>query len=156
MKDAQQRPSAIPWPPILFLAALLASTTLHALLPATMPWLPEWGKTLGWALCGLGAGLMLSAILAFRRHRTTILPTRGADALIVAAPFNFTRNPIYLSEAVILAGLGLANASLWHLAIAPLFMVAVTRLAIMPEEAHLSARFGVAWVQYAARVRRWL
>jgi protein-S-isoprenylcysteine O-methyltransferase Ste14 len=156
MNDARRRPSAIPWPPILFLGALLASTTLHALLPATMAWLPEWGRTTGWALCGLGAGLMLTAMLAFRRHRTTILPTRGADSLIVDAPFNFTRNPIYLSEAVILAGLGLANASLWHLAIAPIFMAAVTRLAIIPEEAHLSARFGAEWEAYAARVRRWL
>ena len=38
---------------------------------------------------------------------------------------------------------------------APVFAVAVLALAILPEERHLEARFGDAYLDYKARTRRW-
>jgi protein-S-isoprenylcysteine O-methyltransferase Ste14 len=44
----------------------------------------------------------------------------------------------------------------WWLALAPVFAVALDRLAVRPEERHLAARFGEDYRDYSARVRRWL
>ncbi len=156
MTPFQDRPNVIPWPPILFLGVLALAYLLSRVLPLALPGPVALFVPLGWLLVVASLGFMLWAFLAFRQHQTSVLPNRRADALITAAPFNISRNPIYLSEAVLLFGLGLVNASLWYgLVIAP-FMLAVSRMAIIREEAHLAARFGAEWSTYAARVRRWL
>jgi len=104
------------------------------------------------------AGLLLIgwAALQFRSHRTSIRPDRGSDALVAAGPFAFSRNPIYLGEVMALVGAGISYNRLWLVLAAPLFAVAVTRLAIEREEAYLDRRFGSAFADYRARVRRWL
>ena len=156
MTPFQDRPNVIPWPPILFLGALAVAHLLSRVLPLSLPGPVALLVPVGWLLVVASLGLMLWAFLAFRQHQTSVLPNRRADALITAAPFHISRNPIYLSEAVLLFGLGLVNTSLWYgLVIAP-FMLAVSRMAIIREEAHLAARFGSEWSAYAARVRRWL
>jgi protein-S-isoprenylcysteine O-methyltransferase Ste14 len=38
----------------------------------------------------------------------------------------------------------------------PLFVAYITRFQIRPEERVLTRRFGAAFAEYAARVRRWL
>jgi protein-S-isoprenylcysteine O-methyltransferase Ste14 len=156
MTPFQDRPNVIPWPPILFLGVLALAYLLSRVLPLALPGPVALFVPLGWLLVVASMGLMLWAFLAFRQHQTSVLPNRRADALITAAPFNISRNPIYLSEAVLLFGLGLVNGSLWYgLVVAP-FMLAISRMAIIREEAHLAARFGAEWSTYAARVRRWL
>jgi protein-S-isoprenylcysteine O-methyltransferase Ste14 len=160
MQDRHERPNVFPWPPVLFVSALLAANLAVALGPASLTGagVPRdaIAQSVGWMLVIGALGFMLWAFLAFRHHRTTILPHRGADSLITAGPFAVSRNPIYLAEAVLLAGLALVNGAIWYLVVIPPFMLAVTRLAIVREEAHLEARFGAAWRDYAARVRRWI
>jgi protein-S-isoprenylcysteine O-methyltransferase Ste14 len=75
---------------------------------------------------------------------------------VTRGPFALSRNPIYLGEALILSGLAGIESSAGYAAAAALFVILVTRLAIVREEAHLAARFGAAWEAYAGRVRRWL
>ena len=156
MTPFQDRPNVIPWPPILFLGALALAYLLSRVLPLLLPGPVALFVRVGWLLVVASLGFMLWAFLAFRQHQTSVLPNRRADALITAAPFNISRNPIYLSEAVLLFGLGLVNASLWYVLVIAPFMLAVSRMAIIREEAHLAARFGSEWSAYAARVRRWL
>jgi protein-S-isoprenylcysteine O-methyltransferase Ste14 len=125
MTPFQDRPNVIPWPPILLLGALALAYLLSRVLPLSLPGPVALFVPLGWLLVVASLGFMLWAFLAFRQHQTSVLPNRRADALITAAPFNISRNPIYLSEAVLLFGLGLVNGSLWYgLVIAP-FMLAV-------------------------------
>jgi protein-S-isoprenylcysteine O-methyltransferase Ste14 len=153
--DFNDRPNRLPWPPILFLGALLCANGLSRLTPiAVSP--PMIMVVAGALLFAASLGVMLWAFLAFKRHNTSVLPHKRSDALISSGPFRFSRNPIYLAEAVLLGGLALVNGSIWYLAVIPPFMWAVTKLAIVREEAHLSARFGARWDEYAATVRRWL
>ena len=155
MAEPADRPNTIPWPPILFLGALLAANAMRLLWPLSLDVAPML-RVFGGFVAVAALGIMGWAFLAFRAHQTSVLPHRRADALIETGPFAFSRNPIYLSESVLLTGLGLVNGSVWYWLVIPLFMLAVTRLAITREEAHLEARFGSAWRDYAARVRRWV
>ncbi|MGQ0486528.1 MAG: methyltransferase [Hyphomicrobiales bacterium] len=150
-------PNRIPWPPILFLAAIAFALILHWLAP--LPW-PTSIVRMVLAAIGLGlicAGLVLD-IAAFRwfsKHRTSILPTRAASSLIVEGPFSKSRNPIYLGNTLMIFGAGLLFGVSWLLPAALAAAFAVQKLAIEREEAHLAAQFGEAWRGYAAGTPRW-
>lgn len=75
---------------------------------------------------------------------------------MIAGPFRFTRNPLYLSLACVLLAAALWWNSLWLLAAVPAWILAMNLLVVRPEEAYLAARFGAAYEAYRARVRRWL
>ncbi len=157
MTDARQdRPSSLPWPPIIYAAALVACWGLESLV--TLPRLPE-SLVIRWIgavvfLSGLGLGLKGFADL--RAAGTTMHPTGIASALVTGGVYAWSRNPLYLAALIAFAGLGLALRSTWLLIAAPCVGIALTRLAIEPEEAYLVRRFGPTYLAYASRVRRWI
>jgi protein-S-isoprenylcysteine O-methyltransferase Ste14 len=148
-------PNAIPWPPLLFFGVMGVAIMSGFAAPLWLD-LGRVGAMLGWIVIAAALLLMGWAFMTFRAARANILPHRAASALLSHGPFAVSRNPIYLSEAVLLAGLGLATGSVWLLLAAPVFMLAVTRFAIVREETHMAAMFGDAWRAYAGKVRRWL
>lgn len=97
-------------------------------------------------------------LVAFFRARTTFNPLRPerASALVAAGPYRFTRNPMYLGWLPVLAGWATWLRSPASLVVLPLFVAYLTRFQIVPEERALRARFGAAYEEYVARVRRWL
>ncbi len=115
-----------------------------------------WGDWLGAGLVLAGLGLMGAAALEMRRYRTTIVPHRMPVAMVSSGIFGLSRNPIYLGDALILAGLGLRWDSPLAIVSVPVFMWLVTHRFIRGEEARLRERFGEAFDRYAARVRRWI
>ncbi len=150
-------PNRIPWPPILFLAAIVIALVLH--WQAALPWPGGVARlvlaAIGLGLIGAGLALDVTAIRQFRKHRTSILPTRAASVLIVGGPFSISRNPIYLGNTQTMFGAGLLFGVGWLLPAALVAAFAVQKLAIEREEAHLEASFGAAWRDYAARTPRW-
>lgn len=153
--DLSDRPNRVPWPPLLFAGAIGAALLLGRFVPIPLPDAPAL-RALGAAVVAAGLTLDLAAMAVMARARTNILPHRAADRLVTAGPFAATRNPIYVGNTVLTAGLALALAEGWLLVAAAAAAVAVDRLAVRREEAHLAARFGPAWRAYAARVPRWL
>lgn len=110
----------------------------------------------GWALVLLAVALMAAAAARFLRHRTTIIPHRAPDALITGGVYRLSRNPIYLADVVLLAGVILILGA--HLAwpLVPLLAWVLQRRFIEPEEARLRAAFGAQAEAYFARTRRWI
>ena len=111
---------------------------------------------IGLAVAGLAVAL--PAVLAFRRARTTIDPHRidKVATLVTSGVFSFTRNPMYLGVALLLAGWATYLGTL-PVFLGPVVFVAwITRFQIVPEERLLSARFGDAFDAWRRRTRRWL
>ena len=75
---------------------------------------------------------------------------------MTTGPFSFTRNPIYVGNATLMAGVGVAFGNLWVVFLGVVFALAVDRLSIRREERQRAARFGQEWIDYASRVPRWL
>ncbi|MFB8831121.1 methyltransferase family protein [Azotobacter sp. CWF10] len=83
-------------------------------------------------------------------------PLRHAGEAARGGPFRFSRNPIYLADTLIYAGIALLLASLWPWLLLPVLIVFMNRTVIRHEEALLTELFGDAYRAYQARVRRWI
>ena len=151
-----ERPSPVPWPPLLLAVALGAAILLGRLYP--LPWtgvndLPA--QIIGYGLGALGVGLVAWGALTLYRADTTVQPHKQAGRLVTHGAFGFRRNPIYMGEVLIFLGLAQATGNIWMAIVAPLFALFVLVLAILPEERHLEARFGEDYLAYKDRTRRW-
>ena len=146
------------FPPLIYLGGLFLGFLIHWRLP--LPIVPAVLvgplRLLG-AFC-LVAGLALTiwAVATFRRVGTTHHPAGPTTALAVGGPYRFTRNPMYLGLVFITAGVALLANALWPLILLPVVIVILRRAVIDREERYLTAKFGEEYLQYKARVRRWL
>ncbi|HEY7242139.1 MAG TPA: isoprenylcysteine carboxylmethyltransferase family protein [Burkholderiales bacterium] len=142
-------------PPVYFLVALLLMVFFHRVAP--------WAQVLeapycyaGIVLAALALGLGAWAAVLFRRAGTDVRPFMPSTALVVAGPYRLTRNPMYLGMAGILLGAAIFMGSLTPFVVIPAFMALITERFILPEEAKLEAAFGRDYLDFKARVRRWL
>ena len=115
-----------------------------------------WARAAGWVLIGAGVVLVLLAGIEFLRHRTTIIPGQPPRALIDTGIFALTRNPIYLGDALVLAGLAVLWGAWPALILVPVFLRVISFRFIRWEEARLLDSFGNLARDYMAQVRRWI
>lgn len=109
-------------------------------------------------LVAAGALVAAAGVAAFRRARTTVDPRDPAKSteLVASGIYRASRNPMYLGFLLLLAGWGVFLGNVLALAALPLFVGAMNRLQIRPEERALRARFGERYERYERTVRRWL
>jgi protein-S-isoprenylcysteine O-methyltransferase Ste14 len=105
-----------------------------------------------------GLSFDLMGLLEFRKHATTISPlSPNKSALVVSSGiYRITRNPMYLGLAIVLVGVTIAVGSPMGLLMVIVFVLYITRFQIKPEERILEAKFGEAFVDYKAKVKRWI
>lgn len=107
-------------------------------------------------LIGAGIVLALLAIVEFRRHRTTVMPHMTPSAMIRTGIYKRSRNPIYLGDVLILAGLILRFDAVLSLALIPIFVWVLERRFILPEENRLRRTFRADFARYEQQTRRWI
>lgn len=126
------------WLPVPLLALLLASPPRH--------WAP------GLVIVAAGEAVRLAAV----GHIGLPSRTRGDDvgALVDTGPYAWVRNPLYVGNLLLWAGLGVVA---WPaaLVVVPL-LCAYYAVIVRWEEANLAARLGEPYRSYLARVPRWL
>jgi hypothetical protein len=77
------------------------------------------------------------------------------ERLVTTGPFAYCRNPMYLGHVIFLLGLTLSLGSVLAGVITVATMVRF-HLRVRRDEGRLAERFGQPYVEYAARVGRWL
>lgn len=107
-------------------------------------------------LIGGGVLLALLAVLEFRRHRTTVLPHETPSAMVQGGIYKRSRNPIYLGDVLILAGLILRFDAVLSLVLIPVFVWLLERRFILPEEDRLRRTFRADFARYENKTRRWI
>ncbi len=158
MNERRDASSQVPWPPVVFGFALACAGLLTWLLP--LPFsagLPPWTlRAAGGLLVILAIGLIKLASDGFRQAGTAVLPTRPATAIVASGAYRVSRNPMYLAQVPLLAGVALLAGSAWFALAIPAVICALQVLAVNREEAYLERKFGAAYLAYKSRVRRWL
>lgn len=139
-------------PPVIGLAALAAQRAL-----------PRGSTSVGTSVVGAalalaGVALAVSGVRQIRSAGTTLDPTHPEEAtqLVSGGVFGYSRNPIYLGDALLMTGYAIHRRDLRALVPAALFVGVMDRLQIPAEEAAMRSVFGSGYDAYARRVRRWL
>jgi protein-S-isoprenylcysteine O-methyltransferase Ste14 len=131
---------------------------LDRALPSSIT-LPEAGLA-RWATGGglilLGMAIFIAAVRNFSRAATPVPSTRPVRMLVTTGIHGLSRNPIYVGMFLLYVGIGVAARSPWVLALAVPLAVTMRYGVVAREEAYLERRFGDAYREYKARVRRWL
>ena len=77
------------------------------------------------------------------------------ERLVTSGPFAWCRNPMYLGHIIFLVGLTLSLRSALAAAITGATIVWF-QFRVLRDERRLAERFGRAYLDYKARVRRWI
>jgi protein-S-isoprenylcysteine O-methyltransferase Ste14 len=145
-------------PPLLHLACLVLGLVLDRVLalPLSFPDadLARW--VAGGALVLLGMAIFAAAVRNFSRAATPVPSTQPVRTLVTTGVHGLSRNPIYVGMFLIYVGIGVAAGSPWVLLLALPLAVIMRYGVVAREEAYLERRFGDAYREYKARVRRWL
>jgi protein-S-isoprenylcysteine O-methyltransferase Ste14 len=109
-------------------------------------------------LCAIGGYIAVSALILFRKAKTTIHPHKPqhTSSLVVEGIYTYTRNPMYLAMLCVLIAWCLLYVSQWGWVSVGIYIGFITRFQIIPEEEILRAKFGEDYEQYANQVRRWI
>jgi protein-S-isoprenylcysteine O-methyltransferase Ste14 len=144
-------------PPLLYVAGIALGWLLQRWRPLSITAGPSVVRT----ICAAAAFVIYlvlfgSALAAFRRARTTLIPNRPATAFVANGPYRFTRNPMYVSMAALYLAVAIFMNSWWAVLMLPLVLLVVDRFVIAREERYLGAAFPTEYAAFRARVRRWL
>jgi protein-S-isoprenylcysteine O-methyltransferase Ste14 len=114
---------------------------------------PVWGGT----CIALGTALLLACVREFYiAGRGTLAPWAPPIHLVTTGPYRFTRNPMYVSVAAILAGWAALYGSRPLLVYALAVICACHFRVILAEEPRAEHDFGANWQAYRKSVPRWL
>lgn len=157
---ADHRESSGVWfpPPAYFLIGLIVGFAVQHFYPIHLA--KPGHRVIMYGLGGLWIllGLVLAgwALFGFGRAGTSPFPHAPSNNLVAGGPYRWTRNPMYISLALISIGIGLFANALWPILSVPVALVLVDVFVVRREERYLGARFGDAYREYCRRVRRWL
>ena len=145
-------------PPLLFLAALLLGLAADHLLP--LPFAVRNADVVRWIIAGSlilsGLAVFAAGVRNFSRAATPVPTNEPTRALVTTGVHGWTRNPIYLGMFLVYGGIGVAARSPWTLILTLPLAITIRYGVVAREEAYLERRFGAAYRDYKARVRRWL
>ena len=154
--DEQDKAGVVAPPPLIYLGTLIFGLLLGRRFPISF--LPRKKMARGLGLPPLVGGVLLLGWFerAMRQADTPASPYKPVERIATEGPFRYSRNPGYLSMAMIYAGIAsLANA-LWAILLLPVALLAIQRGVIEREERYLERKFGEAYLSYKAQVRRWI
>ena len=146
-------------PPLIFITGLGAGLALDygvSAWPLAGPGGVLFLRVLAGAFALLAAVLLANALGAFRRKGNDPRPWREDAAFVAEGLYRYTRNPMYLGMTAIFLSLTLAFNSAWPLLTLLPTLAVVRYYVIAREEAYLAKRFGATYLDYCARVRRWV
>ena len=142
-------------PPLIYGAAFVMGLLPHLVFPVHI--LPTTlARGIG-VVCVLGSfPLAIATLRALSRAHTPVDPMKPTTALVTEGPFRYSRNPIYVALTLLYVGVALLINALWILLLVVPVLVVIRYGVIAREEAYLTRKFGDAYRQYTAQVRRWL
>jgi protein-S-isoprenylcysteine O-methyltransferase Ste14 len=145
-------------PPPLIVVLIGAAMAVIALFTPALEIGSNVRYTVGGIAIALGALVGFQGVRAFWRNKTTISPVdlESTSSLVTSGVFRFSRNPMYVGFTAMLVGWAVCLAAPWALVGPIAFVLFTNRFQIIPEERAMRDKFGQAYEDYQAQVRRWI
>ena len=152
MTELLRLPSMLP--PQYFLISTTLTVGVSVLLGRGL--IGGWFPYVGLIPMMAGAVFAVEARRQFAKVGTNIIPLSKSSKLMTEGMFRFSRNPMYLGAILLLAGLVLVMdvAAAWL--ILAIFTLILRQKFVLKEEKLMEETFGHDYLDYKAKVRRWL
>jgi len=142
-------------PPLCFFAFLVTGLVLNSV------WIS--GDPVSLQLTVIGGLLAVVSfvylVITAQKHKTVgsnVEPWKPTTTIIIEGAYKYSRNPIYVAMAMTYVGISIAAESWLALIFLPVCLAVIRFYVIDKEEAYLEDKFGKEYLDYKARVRRWL
>lgn len=153
--DGRDNAGVVAPPPLIYLLPLLVGLLLNRRMGA--PFLPHRvTRLVGLPLVVGGLSLGTWFLRTLRGAGTPADPREPVAVLVKDGPYRYSRNPGYLSMAMIYIGVASLANSLPSVLLLPLALRLIRRGVIEREERYLEHLFGEEYLAYKARVGRWI
>jgi protein-S-isoprenylcysteine O-methyltransferase Ste14 len=141
--------------PVFFVAAVAIGFALEYAFPsASLSF--KYATVVGIAFVVISVALVVSASAQLVRAKTAFDARKSTTSIVTTGAFRISRNPTYLSLALLQVGLAFLFQSFWVL-VTVAAAVAITHWGVvLREERYLEQKFGAEYARYSAKVRRWL
>jgi protein-S-isoprenylcysteine O-methyltransferase Ste14 len=138
-----------------FVAALFGPPLEYVYLSGVLPRGAAM-QVAGLAIIGTGLLLRIWTRFSLREQYTGQVQVSVQHRLIQTGPYRFVRHPGYAGFVLMTLGVAVGYSSLVGLLVIPLLLLPGLAYRMRTEERLLSAHFGAAYRQYAARTKRLL
>ncbi len=142
-------------PPFIYIIGLLIGLLIHYFYP--LGFLPEnlsiW---IGVPLMLIAFPIAVMAFKTFKKAENDPAVRTPTTTIVSVGIYRLTRNPMYLSMAILYLGITCWVNSLWSLLFLIPVLIVVNAGVIKREEKYLEEKFGEEYLQYKSKVRRWL
>ena len=142
-------------PPFVYVAAVAVGYLLNQLLPLPVGRSAVWNVAVV-ILAAAWAALTFPSFVLFWRRRTSIIPTRPANELVISGPYRFSRNPMYVGLVFLTTAVAIVINTWWPVLLLVPALIIIRVTVIAREERYLRRRFGAEYDAYTRRVRRWI
>jgi len=137
------------------LIGLLLGLLIHYFYP--IGFLPESVSVwFGVVLIIVSIPIALFAVLALKGAETPLDVRKPTTAIVNDGIYWFSRNPMYVSLALVYLGIACWVNSLWILLLMAPVLVVVNQGIIKREERYLEQKFSGEYLRYKSEVRRWI
>jgi protein-S-isoprenylcysteine O-methyltransferase Ste14 len=157
MKNTTDSPGVYIPPPLIYVVVFLAALFIQKKVPINDSMF-HWAATkVAGILLLLGSLFLLVASLRqFFITKNTLVPIRPASSLQTNNIYSISRNPMYAGLATVYLGLTCFIGNWWSLLLFPVLVLIVQQYIIKREEQYLVRKFGMEYLSYKMKVRRWL
>lgn len=143
-------------PPVFFFACLGCSLLLEYFFPIHLSISPIPRVIVGSVFILISGYFAVSAFIVLSKHKTPFGTTKPTIKIVTEGAYRFSRNPLYLSLLLLMLGIAVLTFSPWLFLTIPILYILFLFKAVKPEESYLSQKFGQEYLDYKAKVKRWI
>ena len=142
-------------PPFIYLPAVLLGWVTNRVWPGAV--LPDAIQyTTGGLLIAVSIAIVPFVLREFSKAKTHFDARKAVTVLITTGPFRYSRNPSYVALTLLCVGMAVISDRLLILAWLVPALLVVDVVIVRREERFLEEKFGGTYLDYKARVRRWV
>ena len=142
------------------IAFLVLPGTVAFIVPAVWLWYKDRTQLdvpFGLVILAVGvAGLIWCVRDFYVSGKGTLAPWAPPEKLVVVGLYRYSRNPMYISVALVLLGWAVSFGSIFLYICTLLVVTAFQIRVVWGEEPWLARNYGSDWDRYSSKVPRWL
>lgn len=144
-------------PPVFFFACLGCGLLMEYFFPINLISLSLIPRVIvGGVFLLISGYFSVNAFFALIKNKTPFDTSKSTIKMVTDGAYRFSRNPLYLSLLLLLFGFAILLSSLWLFCTIPILYTLFLFKAVKLEERYLSQKFGEEYLNYSAKVRRWI